>query len=389
MFRHAALIAAVTVVTADTGVAQPQAVARIDDVVPPLGAPIGQVVRVSTEPQLQHAVATVVSGQTILIAPGTYRLTKTLSVDGRALHDVAIRGDSRRREDVVLVGAGMTNRGRDEVPFGIWTGGGVERALIANLTVRDFPVHPIIFNAGTQAPRVYNVALIDGGEQLLKSNPAADGTGVNDGMVEYSLFAYSSTSRDGYTNAIDVHGGANWTIRHNRFVNIRAPRGQLAGPAILMWRGSAATVVDSNTFINCQREISFGLEETDGRRTGTINVPYVDHLGGVITNNTIARDPSMPGDVAILLAASPNTQVLHNTILMRSAYPNAIEYRFVTTTHALIANNLTDRAIVARNGASANVRDNQTSADPRMFVDPDRGDLHLRPAARSADEVVR
>jgi len=385
VLRHAAVIAAVAFVGSDTRVPQSlAALVQFHDVVPALTAPIGQVVRVSTEPQLQRAVATVASGQTILVSPGTYRLTKTLSVGGRALHDVAIRGDSRSRDDVVLVGTGMTNGGAGEVPFGIWTGDGVERILIANITLRDFYVHPIIFNAGTRAPHVYNVALIDGGEQLLKSNPTRAGAGVNDGVVEYSLFAYSSTSRDAYTNAIDVHGGVNWTIRHNRFVNIRAPRGQLAGPAILVWRGSAATVIDSNTFLNCQREISLGLEDiSDGRGRDPINAPYVDHVGGVVKNNMIARDPLISGDVAILVAASPNTQVLHNTILMRSTYPNAIEYRFTTTTRALIANNLTDRAIVARNGARADVHDNRTSADADMFVEPDHGDLHVRPTARA------
>ena len=52
--------------------------------------------------------------------------------------------------------------------------------------------------------------------------------------VEYSVIEYQTTSRDAYTNGVDVHTGRNRLIRNNLFRNIRAPQGQLAGPAILM-----------------------------------------------------------------------------------------------------------------------------------------------------------
>ena len=48
------------------------------DSAPPLPAPSGNVVRVSTEPELQAAVRNLASDTTILIAPGTYHLTNML-----------------------------------------------------------------------------------------------------------------------------------------------------------------------------------------------------------------------------------------------------------------------------------------------------------------------
>jgi hypothetical protein len=375
-FGATAAVVCLALLSSDRGMPQTlSAPALVAGIAPRLEPPAGDVVRVSTEPQLQVAVANLSSGQTILIAPGTYKLTKTLSVGGRPLNNVAIRGAGDRREDVTLVGTGMATRNVDAAPFGIWTGNGVNRLLVANMTIRDFAFHPLIFNTGTQAPHVYNVALIDGGEQLLKSNPDPRGHGVDDAIVEYSLFAYSSTSRDTYTNAIDVHGGANWIIRHNWFVNIRAPRGELAGPAILLWRGSSAATVDSNTFVNCQREISLGLEPTAAdTRAG----------GGIVKNNMIARDRSVRGDAAILVAAWPRVQVAHNTVLAGHTYANAIEYRFASTRDVLIENNLTDGEIAARDGAHGTVQHNVTSADVAMFVNPARGDLHLLPTARGA-----
>ena len=65
---------------------------------PALPAPTGNVVNVNTEAGLQAAITNLTSGTTIVIAPGTYLLTKTLIIRG-PLADVTVRGatNSRRR----------------------------------------------------------------------------------------------------------------------------------------------------------------------------------------------------------------------------------------------------------------------------------------------------
>ncbi len=347
---------------------------------PALAQPQGKVVSVRTEPELQAAVANLASGTTILVAPGTYRLTRTLAVAG-ALEDVAIRGAAESRDEVVLVGAGRDNASYGNVPHGIWVSGNVKRLLVANLTIRDVYYHPICVNPGPQALRFYNVRLANGGQQLLKSNPNADGSGANDTVVEYPLLEDEPTSRDTYANAIDVHGGARWTIRNNVIRNVRAPGGRLAGPAVLLWNHSADMVVEGNTFVNCQREIALGLvTRPDGH----------DNLRGVVRNNFIYREPGLAGgDVAIGVFDSPGSQVLHNTILVSGAYPNAIEYRFEGTTGAVIANNLTDRAIAGRDRGVAEVRGNDTSARPELFLNPSGADLRLLASATRVMDKAR
>jgi hypothetical protein len=201
-----------------------------------------------------------VSNTTIVLAPGTYQLTRTLYFN-RALTNVGIRGATGNSDDVVLAGPGMTESNYGSVPFGIWTGNGVDGITIANLMIRDFYFHPIIFNAGTQNPHVYNVHLVDAGEQFLKSNPDERGAGANNGIVEYSIFEFTSTARDDYPKAIDVHGGSNWQIRNNLFRNLQAPAGLLIGPAVLVWRGSSNTITEGNTFVNCGRGIMYGAED--------------------------------------------------------------------------------------------------------------------------------
>ena len=146
-----------------------------------LPAPTGTVVNVSTQSQLQAAVAAIKSNTTIVIAPGTYTLSSTLYING-TFTNVGIRGATNNADDVVLVGSGMTTPSTS-VPYGIWTGGNIQGVTIANLTVRDLYHHPLIFNAGTQSPLVHNVHLINAGQQFLKSNPDVAGGGLNNGTL--------------------------------------------------------------------------------------------------------------------------------------------------------------------------------------------------------------
>ena len=57
-------------------------------------------------------------------------------------------------------------------------------------------------------------------------------------------------------------------------------------------------------------------------------------------------------DVGIGVESAPQAQIYNNTIYQEHGYPNAIEYRFPQTAGVLIANNLTNRAITSREGAS-------------------------------------
>jgi hypothetical protein len=374
-FRPALTTLAVAVVLTTLLPGRP-VVAASPDSAPPLPAPTGTIVTVANDAQLQSAVGSVASGTTIMIAPGTYQLSSTLYFN-RAVSDVVIRGASNNRNDVVLVGQGMANANYGGVPFGIWTGAGVLRLTIANLTIRDVYLHPIIFNAGTEQPRVYNVRLADAGEQFLKANPDGGGGGVDGGIVEYSVFEYTTFARSDYTNGVDVHTGANWIIRHNLFRRIRVAQG-LAGPAVLMWNSSRDSIVDGNTFVDCHREISLGL------------IPRTpnDHTGGVIRNNMIARSAGAGGDVAIAVFDSPGTRVVHNTIWMGGAYPNAIEYRFPDTTGVTVANNLSDVGALAREGGAGSVSGNVWTAPAAFFAAPGTGDLHLRATAAAAIDKV-
>ena len=340
---------------------------------PPLPAPTGAVMNVSTETQLQTAVSTAPPGTTIVIAPGTYHLTSTLYLD---VDDLTLRGATDNRNDVILAGKGMTNGNYGAVRYGVWTN--ARRMTIANLTIRDVYEHHIMLNPGAESPRIYNVRLVDAGRQFIMANPENAGGGVDNGRVEYSTLEYSNTAPDSYTSGLEVLAGSNWVVSNNLFRNIRAPQGQVAGPAVLFWHGTGDAVVEGNTFINCQREIVLGLEAATPD----------DNTGGVVRNNFIYRTPSMLADSAISVGDSPNTQVLHNTVFVNGTYSTPIEYRFPDTTGVVIRNNLLDGPISARDGASGTVAANYTSAAASMFVNPAAGDLHLKSTATAVTDRV-
>lgn len=339
---------------------------------PALAAPTGRIVNVNTEAQLQAAVQALTSNTTIVVAPGTYRLTRTLYVKG-TLADVGIRGASNNADDVVIAGLGMKNASYGNVPYGIWTGQGVNGVTIANLTIRDFYFHPIILNAGTERPRIYNTHLIDAGQQFIKSNPDASGGGVDNGILEYSVLEFTTYARDNYPKGIDIAGADGWIIRHNLFRNLQA-QNTLLGPAILAWKGTRNTLVEGNTFFNCARGVMFGSDDAI----------LPSHRGGIIRNNFFYRSSSQPGDVGLYLSHSPDTKVLNNTLLLSGTYSAAIEYRYGDTRNATIGNNLTDTAIRARDGGTATLFANVTNATPSMFVNPAGGNLHLSSSAGSA-----
>lgn len=336
----------------------------------------GTVVTVSSVDQLQNAVANLASGTTIRVMPGQYRLTTTLYVK---TSNVVITGDPANCAAVELIGRGMDNANFGAVGSGIWINS--NNVTVANLTIRDVYYHSIELNGGPDDIRVYNVRMIDAGEQFFKSSSNGGfGLGGDRGRVEFSVMEYLNgppvTDHGGgigYTNGVDVHGGADWQIRNNLFKNFHTPdtADHLFSPAILMWNGSSNTLSENNTFINVDRAIAYGLLDRAN-----------DHSGGVIKNNFIYLAPNLysenrknNSDAPIIAWSSPNTKIFHNTIKTNNNTLKSIELRF-TSPNVEVINNLVDAPIVYREGNEYTSRGNGT-IQSGAFVNESVGDLHL------------
>jgi hypothetical protein len=351
---------------------------------PPLPPPdpqVYEIIQVNTAQQLANACWNLRSNQAIVIAPGTYDLASVSfpnGVDGRLtvgrfgaapIRNVQIRGASGQRADVRIRGAGMLD---SRVPYGIHI------FTASEVTLADFSIGEVYFHAigieggqGARDIRLYNLRAHDAGQQIIKGS----GAGANDVRVEHLLVDYSlgaivhpqgSPPNSCYTNGIDVTGGHRWQIRDSRIERIRCQNGALAGPAILIWQGSRDSLIERNLILDSSRGIALGL------------VSGSDHSGGVVRNNLIRWNPqaSYALDVPIY-TTSAGARIVHNSVLTRGRYANAIEVRFAGTTGVEVAHNLADAAVRLRDGAQALQTDNLASAQPAWFVDEPSGDLRL------------
>jgi len=371
------------------------ALARLPAQAPPLPPPGGAltIINVDTTQQLADACWNLASNQAIVIAPGTYHLDAVSfpnGVDGRLtigrfgatpISNIQIRGSTGNPADVVILGAGMLDA---IVPFGfqVFTATDV---VIADLTIGDVYYHALAVQGdqGAQRVRVYHARLFDAGQQIVKGTPGAD-----DVTIEYSeLFTTAgavnhpegSPPGSCYTNAIDGVTSDRWIVRDNLIHDVWCQDGSLAGPAVLLWQGSADTIVERNTILDSSRGIALGLVSAD------------DHSGGIVRNNFIRWDAGASYAIDVpIYTTSPNAMVLHNTALTVGRYPNAVEVRYQGATGVEVLNNLLDAAIQPRDGALPTVAGNLGDAVPSWFVDMDGGDLHLAPDALPAlDQVTR
>jgi len=309
--------------------------------------------QVSSAAELVSAVAEAnkVGNTTIELHDGVYRLQRRLGING---NNITLRSRSGVRERVVLVGNGMRATGGVDNLVDV-SGRGVS---LVGLTLQDAGNHLVQLHGEHDADdfALVNCVLRDGYQQFLKvsakngQQPSADY-----GIVRNSLFEYSDAlAPDFYTGGIDLHAGRGWRIEGNTFRNFASPRERVAEHAIHLWRNSADAIVRDNLILNSDRGIGFGM-------TGS---PANGNRGGEISGNVILhlRSGDPFSDVGIGLESSPDTLVAGNFIYLAHGYPNAIEYRFEATRGVSIMNNLTNRAIVSRDGAEATVAGNQSAS---------------------------
>ena len=280
--------------TAVLPVTSPEAHARLSPAAaamcPPLAPASGAVVNIDTVAELENAVNTAAPGDTILIADGVYNLDGVyLRID---VPNVALRSASSNREAVILDGNYITTEIIQIVASDV---------TVADVTLREaynHPIHVMTTDVGdTLNTLIYNVHLIDPGEQAIKINPAADDTYPDDGVIACSHLELTDAGRphirnNCYTGGIDAHQAEGWVIRDNLIEGFWCDNG-LSEHGIHLWRGCRDTLVERNVLKENARGIGFGLADSGTARTYSdnpcpaANGGYVDHYGGIIRNNFV------------------------------------------------------------------------------------------------------
>jgi hypothetical protein len=362
---------------------------------PALPPPAGNVVDVSTVGELEAAVNSAVPNATIRVADGHYHL------DGIYLRfdtpGVTLRSASGDREAVVLDGNYLTTEIIQIVS---------PTVTIADLTLREALHHPIHVMSTANSPTldtvVYNVRIVDPGQQAIKINP---GPGADyypdDGEVACSHLELTDVGRlrvwelngSCYTGGIDAHRARGWIVRDNLIEGFWCDVG-LSEHAVHFWRGCRDTLVERNVLIDNARGVGFGLEEEgEGRTYADDPCPgagegYVDHYGGIVRNNHVFAGRSelfasqFGFDCGICLWQACGAQVLHNTVASTQDPFSSIEWRF-DHTDVDVTNNLVTHWLLDR-GGTARLAGNLEYQALSLFVDGPGGNLHLTAAATSA-----
>lgn len=350
---------------------------------------------------LRQVVSDAAEGTTILLQDGTYTLPETSGGNYTGLYfrtpNVTLRSASGDPTAVIIDSAYRDHNG-STASITIDAPG----VVLSGFTVRRSIFHLVHLWANGDDVLIHDVHLVDGGQQFLKASPGGDQR-VDGVEVSCSQFRMTEAGRDNvwgygprdgntacYTGGIDTHDARDWHVHDSYFEGIYCNRGGVERPAhgklpgqrggmtytgglsehaIHMWDSESGSghLIERNHIVNCARGIGLGFRE--------------QVYGTVIRNNMIWSDRSAGGehDVGIEVQRGQDTQITNNTVFFASSdpYPNAIEYRYDTTSGLSIQNNLVNQQIRARNGASATLGGNVTDAEASWFVDASAGDLHL------------
>jgi hypothetical protein len=379
---------------------EPSEVQMDPDQCTPLPPPGGNIVNVSTVGELETAVNTASPGDTILVADGNYDLDGVyLRID---VPDVTVRSASGDRETVILDGNYQTTEIFQIVASDV---------TIADMTLREAYDHPIHVSSTdsshTLNTLIYNVHIIDPGQQAIKINPADSGIPgyfTDDGTIACSHIELTSAGRthirdNCYTGGIDAHQSQGWVIRDNRIEGFWCDSG-LSEHGIHLWRGCRDTIIERNVLNDNARGIGLGLVTSgSGRSYPDDPCPsasgYVDDFGGIVRNNFMsANDANLFAsqygfDCGICLWNACNAQALHNTVFTANNAEtfSSIEWRFPNT-EAQIINNLTNHQMRERDSATAVQNGNLINASADWFVASGSGDLHLLATAADAINQV-
>jgi hypothetical protein len=343
---------------------------------PPLPPPRGEVIRVSSVEELFEAVKSVKPGGTILVADGHYIMPRYLEID---TDNVTLRGESGQRERVII--DGMNSRHGELIGISRCSGVTIADLAIQNIKWNGFKINS---NTNVQNVTIYNCIIHNIWQRGVKgvSVPEENRESIrpHNCRIQYCLFyndrakRFSDDPRDtpenfngNYVGGIDVMYAKNWIISDNVFIGIQG-RTRSARGAIFMWHDSQDCIIERNIVIDCDMGIALG----NSYRSPETKIHCT---GFIVRNNFVTRAP----ESGILADYTNDCKILHNTV----HDPHNRLRRLIRLVHdndgLLVANNLLSGPEI-RNESSSQItfKHNMEKELTAHFVDPAKGDLHLK-----------
>ncbi len=348
---------------------------------PPLPAPSGEVVRVSTADELIRATEMAQSGQTILIEDGRYVLSLPIEIKADR---VTLRGASGHRDRVILDGEGTLGEMVRITSCGDVT--------VSGLTVQNVRWNGIKINSETNVQRltIYDCVLHNIWQRAIKGVkvPEKDREAVRPAgiRIQYCLFYNDHPKRfaddasdtmenfkGNYIGGVDTMFPRGWTISDNVFAGIHGRTKEARG-AVFLWHDAQDCIVERNVIIDCDQGICLG--------NSSLPEDVKIHCTRCIVRNNFVTRASENG---ILGDYTRDCRIVNNSVFD----PDSSLQRLIRLVHSnegmLVANNLlAGPPVRIETSSKIDLRANLESAPSSYFVDPANGNLHLTAAAAGA-----
>jgi len=334
---------------------------------PPLPAPTGTVVEVSTAADLMNAVANAENGATIELVDGTYYLPNILRFRGGKT-GVTLRSKSGNRDAVVIDGSQSAS---GEM---IWFED-VKDITVAQVTVQNANIHcfTVKGEADADGVRIYDVRIRNCWERYVKGTAPNPISGADpakrprNGRIEYCSFEqdYKKQLDDvaggDYIGGIDMMWLDNWVISDNVFRGIQGKNNQ-GRAAIFIWNTSEDVLVERNLVVDCDTGLAFGNPSG-----APLHVTR-----GTMRNNMVTRGAYK----AVELVRTQDSEIYNNSVYSAVAFDRAF-HSFEGSAGIRIFNNLVHGQLIRVDDAGGTVENNLVGDLSGVFVDPAAGDLHL------------
>jgi hypothetical protein len=348
-------------------------------IAPALPKAKGPTIQVSDVQELIRALNQAEPGQTILIEDGHYMMPRYVQISA---DNVTLRGASGQRERVIIDGA----KSRHRELLGIRACSGV---TIADLTIQNIQCNGFKINSETNVQNltIYNCIIHNIWQRGIKGVkvPKANREAIRpkNCRIQYCLFYNDRPKRlsddpadiakGNYVAGIDVMFAKDWIISDNVFIGIQGRTFEGRG-AIFIWHDSQDCVIERNIIIDCD----VGLHLGNPHRPSEIQYHCVRFIA---RNNFITRAQ----EAGIVTVYTKDCKILSNTIHDPESKLQRLLRTVFTNDGLLIANNLLSGPGIRNESESKITFLNNLIKDVTDgFIDPARGDLHLKSTAIEA-----
>lgn len=303
-------------------------------------------ITVSTGSALAGAIAAANPGDTIVLAPGEYRLgggTTNIQRPGSAARPITVRAAQPGK---ARIHSETTELFKIFVPYWIFEGIAFEGG---EGTHHAFHVVAGADHTTFRGNRFRNF------HAAIKGNPEGGKSPSFVTIERNAVFNDAPRQTDDPVTAIDVVGGDGWVLRDNFIADFAKDGGdEIAYGAFL--KGASSNGIFEGNLVVCEWRhkggyrvgLSFGGGGTDPAYMGGATD---EHSHGIMRNNIVLNCPEAEG---IYLNRASGSKIYNNTIY--DAY--GITARFPATTPSDIRNNIISGAVATRAGAAVLTRDN-------------------------------